>query len=71
MAQEAVIFFHDLRKPKQITVDAQINQYLSEHPEKKITSASYNVGGTFEKALVIFDAKQQKESNAGRKQFDK
>ena len=63
MIQKAEIFFHDIRKPHALSIDALINNYISEHPEHKIACISYTIGGSFEKALVIFDVKEEKDNN--------
>ena len=65
MQQEAIIFFHELRGSNAV-IDSQINKYLVSHPERKIVAISYAIGGSFEKALVIFDIKEEKECNNER-----
>jgi len=63
--QEAIIFFHDIRGSNAV-IDSQINKYLVDHPEKKIVAISYTIGGSFEKAIVIFDSKEERDRNNER-----
>lgn len=68
MIQKAEIFFHDIRKPHASSIDTLINNYILEYPEHKIACISYTIGGSFEKALVIFDIKEEKDNNERGKQ---
>ena len=72
MQQEAIIFFHNITDSRDTSIDKQINQYLKENPNKRVSSVAYAVGGMFEKAIVIFDSKPQehpvpKKENNGNK----
>ena len=42
--------------PDPVSIDTQINQFLEDNPDYKITSVSYSCSaGVYEKALVVFD----------------
>lgn len=66
MAQKAETFFHDFRNLESPPIETLINNYISERPNYKVSSISYIIGGSFEKALVIFDIKEEKECNNER-----
>lgn len=82
MAQKAETFFHSIREAG-APIDTLINRYLEKNPSLKIAAISYAIGGTFEKALVIFNdetennevpndetecKKNSQEKNDGRRQ---
>lgn len=54
MKQVAKIFVLNTMRANQISIDKQINDYITEHPTYTIWSVSYILAGVFEKALVIF-----------------
>ena len=65
--QKAVLFYHGVMM-NQPAIDEQINTYLAENQNCKVTAASYAVGSTFEKALVIFDVNPGPKQNVESKE---
>lgn len=55
MKQFSQIFSMNPARYNQVSIDIQINDYLKEHPDYKVSSVSYAGIGQLEKALVVFD----------------
>lgn len=41
-------------------VDEQMNRYLEEHQNAKVSQLGYVLGGNFEKVVVVFDILEEK-----------
>lgn len=52
-------------------VDEQMNRYLEEHPNAKVSSLGYVLGGNFEKVVVVFDIREDTDSDKREKNRDK
>lgn len=44
-------------------VDEQMNSYLEEHPNAKVSQLSYVLGGNFEKVVVVFDIREETDGS--------
>lgn len=52
-------------------VDEQMNSYLEEHPNAKVSSLGYVLGGNFEKVVVVFDIREDSDGDKREKNRDK
>ena len=47
-------------------VDEQINRYLEEHQNAKVSQIGYVLGGNFEKVVVVFDIREELDGGTQR-----
>lgn len=52
-------------------VDEQMNRYLEEHQNAKVSQLGYVLGGNFEKVVVVFDIREESDSDKREKNRDK
>ena len=52
-------------------VDEQMNRYLEEHPNAKVSQLGYVLGGNFEKVVVVFDIREDSDGDKREKNRDK
>lgn len=52
-------------------VDEQMNRYLEEHPNAKVSSLGYVLGGNFEKVVVVFNIREDSDGDKREKNRDK
>lgn len=52
-------------------VDEQMNRYLEENPNAKVSSLGYVLGGNFEKVVVVFDILEDSDGDKREKNRDK
>ena len=46
-------------------VDEQMNRYLEEYQNAKVSSLGYVLGGNFEKVVVVFDIREETDGSGG------
>lgn len=52
-------------------VDEQMNRYLDEHQNAKVSQLGYVLGGNFEKVVVVFDIREDSDGDKREKNRDK
>ena len=58
--QKAENFYYGASNPHGPTIEQQINNYISANQGCRVSSVGYAIGGSFEKALVIFEFREEK-----------
>lgn len=70
MKQLAIIFSMNPARYDQVSIDTQINNFLKDHADHKVSSISYSGIGSLEKALVIFDVGKPFDGNRQNNNFN-